>query len=77
MNLFLDRPELERLTGKRTRPAQVRQLRARKIPHEMNASGDVLVARAYVEQRLGVTGTSPEAIPTDFPEPDFSVFERA
>lgn len=75
MSLFLDRDELHHLTGKRTRPAQLRQLRARKIPYEVNALGDVLVAKAYVEQRLGVSGSAPA--PADFPDPDFSIFERA
>lgn len=75
MSLFLDRSELEQLTGKRTRPAQIRQLRASKIPHEVNARGQVLVARAYVEQRLGVNGGTAPA-PTGYaPEPDFSAFE--
>ena len=71
-DVFLDREQLERLTGKRTRPAQVKQLRARRIPHEVNARGQVLVSRAYVEQRLGAT-VAEDA--TSFPEPDFSVFE--
>ena len=76
-DLFLEREQLERLTGRRTRPAQIRQLRERKIPYEVNALGQVLVARAYVERRLGVQPVEPARDASAFPEPDFSIFGGA
>jgi hypothetical protein len=75
MSMFLDRNEIARLTGKTTRPAQIRELIRRRIRHEVNALGDIVIARAHIEQRLGVE--RPALKESDgFAEPDFSVFEK-
>lgn len=51
---FLDDAELEQLTGRSRRQAQIRWLRDHGFAFEVNARGAPVVARRYAEQRLGV-----------------------
>lgn len=70
--VFLDPADVEALAdGRKTVPAQVRRLKAKRIPHEVSGRR-VLVSRTYVEQRLGV---APPALDAYADEPDFSHFE--
>jgi hypothetical protein len=65
--MFLNPEELAAYTGYRQRRRQIRELERRGVPYELNATGAVLVARATIEQRLGVeSATAPQ------PEPDFA-----
>lgn len=54
MTICLTREELVELTGKKHRDAQQRVLVALRIEHKMRPDGEILVARALVEQWLGV-----------------------
>lgn len=70
--MFLTVSELEQLTGykPRQRKRQLAWLKAKGYKHDINARGEILVARGHVEQRFG-----DGAPPTQ--EPDFSVFRQA
>lgn len=72
--MWLTTAEVRRLTGKKTRPAQIRNLVERKIPHEVNGLGEVLVASAYIERRFGVVPEAPQPTHGLATEPDFTVF---
>lgn len=67
--MFLTTDELAKLTGRKRRKDQLAVLRARGYKHTVNARGEIIVARAHIEHRLGA-GRPPE------PEPDFTVFHR-
>jgi hypothetical protein len=56
--IFLDQAEIERLTGRKRRRAQIAQLKAMGIAVIENAAGEPIVSRAAVEQRLGLRGAS-------------------
>lgn len=64
--LFLSRAELHRLTGRHTRPAQIKRLREMRIPWEVNALGQVIVLRSAVEHAMGVPSAAPPASEPDF-----------
>jgi hypothetical protein len=72
MSFRLTRDELAELTGKKTRPAQERVLRAMRIPFVIDGLGKICVSRRAMEERL--SGEKPEDDPAS--EPDFSVFDR-
>jgi hypothetical protein len=50
--MFLEAQEVERLTGKRRRGAQVRALRAMGIEHKVRPDGVVIVLREHVKKVL-------------------------
>lgn len=69
--MFLLDEQLIALTGKRTRPAQARRLKALRIPFLWDGKdGPVSVLRTAVEQRGSVGHQYAE-------EPDFTVFRQA
>lgn len=75
MSIWLDPAELAPLVEwKKTVPAQVRRLKAKRIPHEVHGRR-VLVSRAYMEKRLGAepAGAGREGYAA---EPDFSADEQ-
>ncbi len=55
---FLSDDDLQRITCKVQKGAQVRKLREMGIPFEPDAEGKPLVARAFMDQRFGVITTS-------------------
>lgn len=74
-DVFLKPEEVRRLAdGRKTRPAIMRRLKAKRIPCELSGR-EVLVSRAFVERRLGVEPDTPA--PDGYAnEPDFSHFEN-
>lgn len=50
--IFLTSDEIVRLTGKDQAAAQKRYLDKKQIPYEVNAIGEILVSRNYIERRL-------------------------
>ena len=57
--IFLSADELARLTGRDQTAAQRRYLTRKQIPHDVNAIGEILVSRSYIERRLsGAAGDS-------------------
>ena len=69
--MFLTRIEIQELTGRERYYAQLRWLRENRWPHETDADGRPLVARAYFEQRFGLAGHSRQTVT----EPDWSALE--
>jgi len=53
MNLFLTPNEIQEITNKVYKSAQVRALRAIGIEHRVRADGTPLVLRAHIENLLG------------------------
>ena len=68
---FLNDHDLEQLTGCKRPSSQVRWLRSRRWPHEVNALGKPVVAAAEVERRL--TGKLAQVPP---PGPNWSALDR-
>lgn len=68
--LFLTTEELSQLTGYEIRAKQCAELGRMKIPYILNGRGNLCVARAAVEKRLGVASAVDRT-----EEPDFSVFQ--
>ncbi len=68
--MFLDDDELRELTGKQRRNAQIRVLRSRKYPFDLDGNGRPLVARRYVERRFEAGESQPE------PEVDLSALRH-
>ncbi len=64
--MFLDAIELEQLTGKKRRDAQVRALRFMGIEHRVRPDGTVAVSRIHVEQSLGAMSFSDKKAPKEF-----------
>ena len=64
--MFLDAIELEQLTGKKRRDAQVRALRFMGIEHRVRPDGTVAVSRIHVEQSLGAMSISDKKAPKEF-----------
>lgn len=58
---FLSDDDLQRITCKVQKGAQVRKLREMGIPFEPDAQGKPLVARAFMDQRFGVITTNQQA----------------
>ncbi|MDR5800605.1 DUF4224 domain-containing protein [Caballeronia sp. LZ001] len=50
-DLFLADDDVARLTGRKTRTAQIKALRAMGVPFFVNATGRAIVARAAIEGR--------------------------
>jgi hypothetical protein len=71
MSLFLTPEQLAQLTGRRTRPAQERELRRRGYICERNAKGDIVVSASHVEAKLGANSTNDGKT-----APDFTSLER-
>lgn len=67
--MFLTPDELERLTGHKQKAAQKRALNRMAIPFEVNAIGEYLVSRSYMERRL--SGESVESAANDGPNLGF------
>lgn len=65
--MFLSRDEVERLTGKKRRPSQVKALNTMGITHKVRPDGEVLVLSSHVENVLDGT----KAIPKE-QRPDWS-----
>ncbi|MCC7305892.1 MAG: DUF4224 domain-containing protein [Alphaproteobacteria bacterium] len=56
--MFLTPEEIEELTGKVRRPAQIRALRFMGIEHKIRADGAPIVLRAHIEKSFdGITET--------------------
>lgn len=51
---FLSRQELKELTGRAFRDHQIAWLRENSYVFEINAAGNILVAKGYVDKRFGV-----------------------
>lgn len=62
--IFLTEDEIVRLTGKDQAAAQKRYLDKKQIPYEVNAIGEILVSRNYIERRL--SGIKDESAPAGF-----------
>lgn len=56
---FLTPAELETLTGRTQAAAQIRQLRKRRIRHQVNANGKPVVTWAAVEGRENIPEPAP------------------
>jgi len=67
--MFLTPEELEQLTGKRRRDAQIRALRYMGVEHKVRPDGSVAVLRAHVEKLLD--GDLASAIRGSEVEPDW------
>lgn len=71
--MFLSKFEIETLTGRIRKDAQVRVLRFMGVEHKMRPDGSVAVLRSHVERLLGgviINDQQPEI------EPNWSVFAR-
>lgn len=66
MTLCLTRAELEELTGRHTRPAQLRVLARQGIPALVDGHGRVKVLRAALERRHGIVGRISPVTEPDF-----------
>ncbi len=66
--MFLAKEELQELTGRTRRDAQVAALRSMGIEHRIRPDGSPAVLRAHVEQTLGAAGYTAKS--TDV-EPDW------
>ena len=55
MQMFLTKEELQALTGRQRRDAQVAALRQMGIEHKIRPDGSPAVLRAHVEELLGGT----------------------
>lgn len=64
--LFLNSDELVRLTGREQAAAQKRYLDRKEIPYEVNAIGEILVSRNYIERRLSGEKSESVHAPTEF-----------
>lgn len=60
--MFLTPEELQQLTGRKRRNAQVLVLRFMGIEHRVRPDGSVVVLRAHVEQVLGVGESHPKVV---------------
>lgn len=56
--MFLTCEQLQRLTGKKRNPAQVRALRCMGIEHKIRPDGAVLVLAAHIEKILDGQNTT-------------------
>lgn len=63
---FLTKEQVERLTGYHRRAAQMRNLKGRRIPYEVNGRGEILVLWSVVEHKMGVKRPNEAA-----PEPNW------
>lgn len=70
MSLLLDSEEIEELTGRTRRGAQVRVLRAMGIEHRVRPDGSVAVSRAHYERIFCVSSHERHLRKTS---PDFSM----
>lgn len=70
--MILTPDELQQLTGRKRRDAQVPVLRHMGIEHRTRPDGSVVVLRAHVEQVLGLSGSPPKA--SEF-EPDWDAIK--
>ncbi len=74
MGLFLTPEELEQLTGRVRKGAQIEALRAMGIMHTIRPDGRPLVLRAHIEAMMGGKTESNEEYSV---EPDWSALDRA
>lgn len=68
---FLTTDQVGKLTGKVRRSAQMRNLRERSIPFDVNGSGELLVLWSVVESRMGIDRPSEIT-----PEPNWGAMHR-
>lgn len=61
MKPILDRAEIAEITGRKRKTAQVSWLRANKWRFDVNALGHPVIARSYVDARLGTAATASTA----------------
>lgn len=66
-NDFLTEEQVEKLTGKRRLSAQIRNLKERGIPYDVNGAGELLVLWSVVEAKMGIKRPTEAA-----PEPNWS-----
>ncbi|HEX6829220.1 MAG TPA: DUF4224 domain-containing protein [Burkholderiales bacterium] len=66
MTLCLTRAELQELTGRSTRPAQLRVLARQGLPALVDGRGHVKVLRAALERRQGIAGRISPVTEPDF-----------
>lgn len=53
MSLFLGRDEIAEITGRKQKGKQIEQLHKMRIPFEVNALGNPVVLKGYVETLFG------------------------
>ena len=58
-NIVLTKDEVEALTGRHRKDAQIKALRFMGIEHRVRPDGTVAVLKAHIEQILGATNQSP------------------
>lgn len=58
-NIVLTKDEIEALTGRHRKDAQVKALRYMGIEHRVRPDGTVAVLKAHIDQILGATSPSP------------------
>ena len=51
-NMFLEPEQLQRLTGYKTRIAQIKALNEMGITHKVNAAGDIIVLESHIKKLL-------------------------
>jgi hypothetical protein len=51
--MFLEPPEIIKLTGKTRKPAQLRALRFMGIEHKVRPDGAVIISRSHIEKVFG------------------------
>ncbi len=68
--MFLDRAELERYTGRKRKKAQMKVLRDRRVPFDVDIDGWPVVLKASIEKKiLGKATTEEPGV-----GPNFNVF---
>lgn len=58
-NIVLTKDEVEALTGRHRKDAQIKALRFMGIEHRVRPDGTVAVLKAHIDQILGATTSSP------------------
>lgn len=69
--MFLETEEVNELTGKKRKSAQIRALRSMGIEHKIRPDGTVAVSRNHVEKILGGSIPESDTIKEKF-KPDWS-----
>lgn len=72
--MFLDEDELQQLTGRVRKPAQIKALNEMGIEHKKRADGRAAVLHSHVNKVLG--GALPTTLKGKHNQPDFSSLGR-
>ena len=70
--MFLEKEEIDRLTGKKQRRTQMQVLDAMGITYFVNGIDELVVSRRHVEARLGTAASDPAG-----KAPNFAILEKA